>query len=138
MKKERLTIAESEYHLLKDYLDKVGAKDAVHMACYNKLKSELAVADIISDENMPTDVVRLNSVVDMETPAGFFAGYQVVMPKDANPHKKKLSILTPMGSALIGYAKGDKVLWHFPGGEKMITIKNVYQDIASAEEANQG
>lgn len=134
MKRERLTIAESEYHLLKDYLEKVGAKDAVHMACYNKLKSELAVAEVISDAEMPKDVVRLNSIVDMETPAGSFAGYQVVMPKDANPNKKKLSILTPMGSALIGYATGDEVLWHFPGGEKTITIKNVDQVSTGAEQ----
>lgn len=135
MKRERLTIAESEYHLLKDYLEKVGAKDAVHMACYNKLKSELAVAEVITDAEMPTDVVRLNSVVDMETPFGSFAGYQVVMPKDAKPNKKKLSILTPMGSALIGYATGDEVLWHFPGGEKTITIKNVDQVSTGAEQA---
>lgn len=135
MKRERLTIAESEYHLLKDYLEKVGAKDAVHMACYNKLKSELAVAEVITDAEMPTDVVRLNSIVDMETPAGSFAGYQVVMPKDANPNKKKLSILTPMGSALIGYATGDEVLWHFPGGEKLITIKDVRQVSTGAVQA---
>ena len=138
MKYKTLILAKSEYDLIKELLSKVGSKDAVHTACYNKLRGELANAKVLEDAEMPEDVIRINSHVDMETPSGFFGGYQLVMPKDGNVHQKKLSILTPMGSALIGYAKGDKVLWTFPGGEKMITIKNVFQNIASAEEADQG
>lgn len=138
MKYKTLILAKSEFDLIKELLSKVGSKDAVHMACYNKLRSELANATVMDDSEMPDDIIRINSWVDVETPFMYIKGYQLVMPKDGNPQQKKLSILTPMGSALIGYAKGDEVMWHFPSGEKMITIKNVYQDIASAEAADQG
>lgn len=135
MKYKQLIIAESEYQMLVELLGKVSSKDAVHLACYNKLRAELISAQVMNDEDIPTDVVRLNSTVNMETPFGAFNGYQVVLPKDGNPHQKKLSILTPMGSALIGYAEGDQVLWHFPGGEKLITIKDVTQLTTGAEQA---
>lgn len=138
MKYKTLILAQSEYDIIKDLLSNVTLKDAVHTACYNKLRGELVHAKVLEDAEIPKDVVRLNSVVDMETPSGNFGGYKVVLPKDGNVQQKKLSILTPMGSALIGYAEGDKVMWSFPGGEKEITIKNVFQNIASAEEANQG
>ncbi|WP_417602229.1 GreA/GreB family elongation factor [Owenweeksia hongkongensis] len=138
MKYKTLILAKSEYDIIKDLLSKVGSKDAVHIACYNKLRGELVNAKVLEDAEIPQDVVRLNSMVDIETPSGYFGGYKVVLPKDGNVQQKKLSILTPMGSALIGYAEGDKVMWSFPGGDKEITINNVFQNIASAEEANQG
>ncbi|WP_417608140.1 GreA/GreB family elongation factor [Owenweeksia hongkongensis] len=138
MKYKTLILAKSEYEIIKDLLSKVGSKDAVHIACYNKLRGELVNAKVLEDAEIPKDVVRLNSMVDIETPSGYFGGYKVVLPNDGNVQQKKLSILTPMGSALIGYAEGDKVMWSFPGGDKEITIKNVFQNITSAEEANQG
>ncbi len=138
MKYKTLILAKSEYDIIKDLLSKVGSKDAVHIACYNKLRGELVNAKVLDDAEMHEDVVRLNSMVDIETPSGYFGGYKVVLPKDGNVQHKKLSILTPMGSALIGYAEGDKVMWSFPGGEKMITIQKVYQNIANAEITDQG
>ncbi|AEV34383.1 transcription elongation factor [Owenweeksia hongkongensis DSM 17368] len=138
MKYKTLILAKSEYDIIKDLLSKVGSKDAVHIACYNKLRGELVNAKVLEDAEIPKDVVRLNSMVDIETPSGYFGGYKVVLPKDGNVQQKKLSILTPMGSALIGYAEGDRVMWSFPGGDKEIMIKNVFQNITSAEEANQG
>lgn len=127
MKYGKLMIAKSENNLIRDLINKVFSKDMVHQACYDKLREELSMAEIIDDEKMPDDVVRLYSSMDVETPFGLIQGYQLVMPKDSNQLQKKLSILTPMGSALIGYAAGDEVTWSFPAGEKKITIKNVRQ-----------
>lgn len=133
MKYERLIVAKSENNLLRDLLNKIYSKDAVHMSCYNRLREELMSANVVEDVEVPEDVVRLNSFIDVRTPFGHIEGYQLVMPKDSNTAAKKLSILTPMGSALIGYAEGDKVLWSFPKGEETITITKVYKSIANAE-----
>lgn len=127
MKYKKLMIAKSENNLIRDLLNKVFSKDMVHQACYEKLREELVAAEILEDEKMPSDVVRLYSWIDVQTPFGLIQDYQLVMPKDSNQLQKKLSILTPMGSALIGYALGDTVTWSFPAGEKEITIKNVRQ-----------
>lgn len=52
---------------------------------------------------------------------------QLVLPKDANSTQKRISILTPMGSALIGYAENDKIMWEFPNGMKEVQIIKVIQ-----------
>lgn len=127
MKYGKLIIARSEFRLISEILINVFSKDIVHKACYEKLREELSTAEIIDDDKMPNDVVRLYSWIDVKTPFGLIQDYQLVMPKDSNQLQKKLSILTPMGSALIGYAAGDMVTWSFPAGEKQITIKNVRQ-----------
>lgn len=126
MKYEKLIIAKSENNLIRDLLNKVYSKDAVHQNCYKRLREELMNADIVDDTMVPHDVVRLYSFIDVLTPFGYIDGYQLVLPRESNQLEKKLSILTPMGSALIGYAEGDEVLWSFPKGEKMITIKGVH------------
>lgn len=127
MKYGKLIIARSENDLIRDLLKKVYSKDMVHQNCYEQLHEELSMAEIYDDENMPEDVVRLYSFIDVQTPFGLIQDYQLVMPRNSNQVQKKLSILTPMGSALFGYAAGDNVTWKFPAGEKEITIKNVRQ-----------
>lgn len=125
MKYEKLIIAKSENNLILDLLNKVFSKDLVHQVCYKRLREELLNAKIVGDEKVPQDVVRLYSFIDVLTPFGYIEGYQLVLPRESNQLEKKLSILTPMGSALFGYAEGDEVLWNFPKGEKKITIKKV-------------
>ncbi|WP_306351415.1 GreA/GreB family elongation factor [Flavobacterium sp. '19STA2R22 D10 B1'] len=127
MKNQVLIIEKKEFKVIEEILSKAGAKDAVHEACYAKLKKELETAEIRTEAEMPKDVVRLNSIIDIQTPAGLKEGYQLVIPTESNPAQKKLSILMPMGSALIGYAEGDKIMWSFPNGEQEVVITKVVQ-----------
>ena len=124
MKYEKLNISSADFIYLKDLLDKIDPRDAVHKAGYDKLRVELESAVVKPAEELPSDVVRINSL----------KGYQLVKPENSNPAKKKISILTPMGLALIGYAAGDEVIWSFPSGEQKIIIKNVYQEEKSSVE----
>lgn len=126
MKYNNLLIAQSEFDLIQDLMQKVDSDNEVLLNCYNKLRKELESAEVVVDEEMPKDVVRLNSFIDIHTPVGPVEGYQLVMPALGNASAKKLSLITPMGSALIGYAMGDELLWNFPSGEKAIQIKRVY------------
>ncbi|EID76820.1 GreA/GreB family elongation factor [Imtechella halotolerans] len=125
MKYGNLIIEEKEYTYLKTLLDKVGFQNELQRNIFTRLKEELTQAEVKSEIEMPNDVVRFNSIVDINTPYGVKHGYELVKPEDGNVHLKRLSILTPMGSALIGYAKGDEIVWQFPDGEKSVTIVNV-------------
>lgn len=127
MKYGKLIIEKGEYEIISDLLSKVDSNDPVRKAGYVTLREELSNADVKNSDEMPDDVVRLNSFIDIDTPMGHVEGYQLVMPADADPKEKRLSILTPMGSALIGYASGDEVIWSFPTGEKKIKIEKVYR-----------
>ena len=53
---------------------------------------------------------------------------QVVIPKDKDLKLNKISILAPMGAALIGYSNDDTIIWDFPGGKQQLKITNVTQE----------
>lgn len=125
MKYGALVFEEKEYEQISDLLHRVEATDPVLESCYNKLKLELKTASVRNSADMPADVIRLGSVLTIETPIGMKEGYSIVLPNHSNPAQMRLSILTPMGSALIGYAQGDKVDWYFPSGPTVIEVLKV-------------
>jgi len=92
------------------------------------LEDELNRAQIIQDNQLPTDVVGMNSRVhylDQET--GKESIVTLVYPQDANIQENKISILTPVGAALIGLRKGQIIQWPFPNGkDKKIQVIEVY------------
>jgi regulator of nucleoside diphosphate kinase len=51
--------------------------------------------------------------------------YTITFPERANVEKKRLSILAPIGTALIGYRVGDLVSWSTPGGVRQLKIRRV-------------
>lgn len=134
MKYGKLMITRGDYDIILDLFNRVKPKDVVHQACYTKLQHELGEANIVDDTELPDDVVRLFSWMDVETPFGRLDDYQIVMPSRDNRSSRKISILSPMGTALIGYATGDEVIWNFPAGEKTIQILNVRQYAKSVTE----
>jgi regulator of nucleoside diphosphate kinase len=90
------------------------------------LITELNKAVILNRKDFPTDVVRLNSIVtvkDEDTKSVMM--FKIVLPIDANIKDKKVSVLAPLGTALIGFKKGDQLTWSVPGGEKHFSIMDV-------------
>jgi regulator of nucleoside diphosphate kinase len=53
---------------------------------------------------------------------------KLVLPSEGDLSKRKLSIMSPMGSALLGYFEGDKVPWNLPMGTEDILIEKVLND----------
>lgn len=94
------------------------------------LEDELNRAHIIQDHQLPTDVVGMNSQVhflDLET--GKESTVTLVYPPDANIQENKISILTPVGAALIGLRIGQIIQWPFPNGkDKKIQVLAVRQN----------
>ncbi len=81
------------------------------------LEEELERANIVSDEELPTDVVSMNSTVKfLDIEADKESTIQLVFPQDTNIAENKISILTPVGSALIGLRVGQTINWPFPNG----------------------
>lgn len=82
------------------------------------LEEELTRATIVPDEDLPSDVVSMNSTVkfqDLES--GKDSVVTLVYPVDADIENGKISILTPVGSALIGLRVGQVIHWPFPTGK---------------------
>ena len=91
------------------------------------LSEELKTAHIVDEEDMPKDVIRFNSTVTVTFNNGVEKTLQLVIPMDKDFQNSRISVLTPMGSALIGYSEGDSIIWDFPNGTQQITISKVQQ-----------
>jgi regulator of nucleoside diphosphate kinase len=92
-----------------------------------ELLSELERARVVADEAVPRDVVRMGSVVEFES-EGDRKRVTLVFPSDADITAGKVSVLTPVGAALIGLAKGQSIAWTARDGTThALTIRAVEQ-----------
>lgn len=80
------------------------------------LLAELARADVVDPEAMPPDVVTMNSRVRFVLDDAGEHEMLLVYPKDIDGSPDKLSILTPIGNALLGLRAGDGIAWSRPDG----------------------
>lgn len=86
----------------------------------------MTVARICDNDEMPDDVIRFNSVVAVKS-GTWENQFQLVIPTERDIAANKISILAPMGAAVMGYAQGDSVIWKFPNGSKELLITSVKQ-----------
>jgi regulator of nucleoside diphosphate kinase len=93
------------------------------------LDEELSRADIVADQDLPDDAVAMHSTVtfrDLDTRAE--TTVTLVYPEEANVTEKKISILSPIGTALLGLRIGGRIHWPMPNGKlKHIEILTVQQ-----------
>jgi regulator of nucleoside diphosphate kinase len=97
------------------------------------LATELGRAKIVAPEKVPADVVTMNSKVLLRDAAnGEELTYTLVFPQDANIDKGAISVLAPVGTAILGYREGHAVTWKVPSGERTLEIiKVLYQPEAA-------
>jgi regulator of nucleoside diphosphate kinase len=92
------------------------------------LRDELEQARVVPEEEIPADVVTLYSQVrvrDRET--GVSSDYTIVSPALANVELGHISVVAPLGTALLGYRVGDQLDWQMPGGVRRFQIERVKQ-----------
>ncbi|HRP35290.1 MAG TPA: nucleoside diphosphate kinase regulator [Gammaproteobacteria bacterium] len=85
-----------------------------------ELEAELARAEIVDPKDIPSTVVTMNSTVRFRVASSteeFIL--TLVYPRDMDSSSSKISILAPVGSALLGLAQGDEIEWPKPGGGRL-------------------
>ncbi|MEX2150494.1 MAG: nucleoside diphosphate kinase regulator [Steroidobacteraceae bacterium] len=86
---------------------------------FEKLESELVRANVVSREQIPRDVVTMNSRVIFENETTHERReITLVYPGSADIDAGKVSVLVPVGTALLGLRAGQSIDWELPGGEK--------------------
>jgi len=128
MKKEKTPIlmGKGDYNLIMDHLAHTGGQNAYSGKDAIELGKELKKAKLVDAEELPADVVRLNSRVTIrDEKEGRLLELMVVTPDKANIKERKISVLSPIGTALIGFCKGHKLNWKVPSGTKSFTILEV-------------
>lgn len=100
-----------------------------------ELEDELRRAKVVDPANIPRDLVTMNSRIRVrDLASGGEMTYQLVFPGDADIERNKISILAPIGTALLGYRVGDIVEWEAPAGLKRMRIEEIlYQPEAAGD-----
>ncbi len=98
-----------------------------------QLESELQRATVVDSHDVPPTVVTMNSEVVYEDCAtGERRAVRIVFPNEADAGRGKVSVMAPIGSALIGLSVGQEIEWPVPGGRKRIRVVEIrYQPEAS-------
>lgn len=101
-----------------------------------QLREELDRAVVVDPSALPPNIVTLDSTVQFEdVGTGEVEEYTITFPDRADIEQKRISILAPIGTALIGYRVGDTVNWSTPGGVRQLKINRVVQRPAAAHGA---
>ncbi|MET0985356.1 MAG: GreA/GreB family elongation factor [Steroidobacteraceae bacterium] len=99
----------------------------------HELRLELDRALVVEPSQMSAKVVTLHAavrVLDLES--GQQQEFVLVTPAEADVNARRISILAPLGTALLGYREGDEVEWRMPGGLRRLRIEGVVQAADSA------
>ena len=91
------------------------------------LKTEVERAQVLPSDRIPSDVITLNStaeLLDLET--GEIMNFTLALPKDAQIEDGKISVLAPLGTAMLGYRVGDEFEWPIPYGFRRLKITRVH------------
>lgn len=103
-----ITVTESDQDRLSRLTESHSASDR---AVADELMAELARAEVVADDQIAADVVRMGSSLRFTTDTGHDRSVALVFPGEADIGLGKISILTPIGVALIGLSTGQSIGW---------------------------
>ena len=123
---KQLILLDEDYKIMMSLLRHWNGKILFDKKNVESLETELQKALLVTRQDFPPDVVRLNSLVRVKAD-GKKETMELVLvtPDKADIKERKVSVLAPVGIALIGFRKGERVNWRVPGGRKTFTILEV-------------
>ena len=127
-------ITSADLEKLRDLIRSVQHTPEYRNSEYIKLLSgELERAQVVESHAVPADVITMNSeAVLRDVEDGEEMVYKLVFPENADPMEGRISILAPIGTAMLGFRVGDELEWDTPGGARKIRVEKIlYQPEAS-------
>ena len=126
-------ITELDYNRLNGLIDRTRERNSVDREYLNKLEAELDRAEIVDPKDIPADVVTMRSKVRLkDLVSGESNTYSLVFPTEADSAEGKISVLAPIGTAILGYRRGDTIEWPVPSGLRKLKVEEVVYQPESA------
>ena len=113
-------VTEPDLERLEALIELGSRDDAKYLS---SLEDELAHAHVVGPEKIPKNVITMNSTVrvkDLDTADE--SVYTLVFPGGTRNIPGAVSVLAPIGTALIGYREGDVIEWDVPAGTKRLKV----------------
>lgn len=122
-RKPQITLCMSDHEALTRLAEKAAERD---QAGGEELLAELDRARVVSDTSLKSGIIRMGSALRYTTDTGEDRTATLVFPGEADISAGRISILTPIGAALIGLAQGQSIDWEGRDGRvHRLTIESV-------------
>ncbi|HNU85655.1 MAG: nucleoside diphosphate kinase regulator [Pseudomonadota bacterium] len=133
MSVRQIWITTFDLERLSSLIDGVRATGSQKKAYLDQLEKELERAKVVAPEKIPEDVITMNSAVSVrDLESGEETTYTLVFPGETRIEENRISVLSAIGTALIGYRVGDVIEWKVPSGMKRLKVEGIlYQPEAS-------
>jgi regulator of nucleoside diphosphate kinase len=128
MASKKITISDYDQQRLHELMAQSRRIDLRGNKYLRDLQRELDRAEVLPAEQVPDNVITMEStarLLDLHSQREM--EFTLVFPDDANPDENKISVLAPIGSAMIGYREGDEFEWETPGGMRLLRVVKVTQ-----------
>ncbi|BAU50194.1 GreA/GreB family elongation factor [Sulfurifustis variabilis] len=101
----------------------------------DRLEAKLERAERVETRAVPPDIVTMNSKVELrDEEVGSVHAYTLVFPENADPANDRISVLAPLGAALLGARVHERIVWRVPTGEKQMRVEKIlYQPEAAGD-----
>lgn len=129
----QIYITEMDMIRLRELLNEALIEGVKGDTAFRDLEMELDQAEIVDSKELPRNVITMNSkvLVDLN---GYEEEVSLVYPHDADLIENKISILSPIGTAMLGYSEGDTIKCEVPSGNMELHIKSIlYQPEAAGD-----
>lgn len=130
-------ITETDRRRLEKLIEKAGDEESANANSeyLRRLEQELEQAVTVASKDVPRDLITMRSRVrlsDLNT--GERVVYTLVFPSEANFDRGKISVLAPIGTAMLGYREGDVIEWQVPSGLRRLKVEEIlYQPEAEGD-----
>lgn len=127
MRNRPVLISEIDAARLRDLLA-VRARAERDQDHLHELAEELERARIVEPEDVPSDVITIHSHIRvLDLTSGERRELTLVLPRESDANAGRISVLAPLGTALLGYRVGDEIEWLMPGGLRHLRIESVHR-----------
>jgi regulator of nucleoside diphosphate kinase len=129
-----IVITQPDFDRLNNLLDSASYR-ATHAGSLMILKEELGSGEVVPADEVRQDVVTMRSTVKVRDPRSRMSDtYTLVYPDEADIDKGKLSVLAPLGIALLGARVGQVVTFDAPAGQRRLKVEKIlYQPEAAGD-----
>jgi regulator of nucleoside diphosphate kinase len=126
MAQKTITISENDYKRLQELMAQGRRINFRANRYLRDLQRELSRAQILPADQVPQDVITMDStarLMDLDTERE--TEFTLVFPDDADPDQNKISVLAPIGCAMLGYRESDEFEWETPEGNRRLRVVKV-------------
>ncbi len=120
-----IRITQTDLHNLREAIREAENTGYRSSSYIQQLKAELERAEVVPSQQIPADVITMNSrVVLLDLEDGSPLELTLVYPQDAG-NEGAVSVLAPIGTAMLGYRVGDEFEWETPGGKSRLKVDKI-------------